>query len=276
MPGVRMGVSVGRSGRSSGGLTPPNLGDRWGAMGDSHNFGYGDMDSTGAVVRPATCKTPFHAFTRIWQTKGLPGPTNPYTNIRTANVYQDGQSGHSLAQTRTRYNAWSGRTTRTFFALQESGSQGTGQTTATEFGNTWDSFVDAILTNTPNVILLYETAFSFRREGEAGRNWTDYNTELRARIAARNLPNQIFLCESDRDIKLLETAVGFKEVWFQNSDPVEANPYHFKAVGNLMIALSMFKALRYHNITLSDLADIGTGVVSTSWQQACLDIYNAN
>jgi hypothetical protein len=262
--------------------SPPNIGDKWLFEGDSHNFGYGDRDGTGAVVYDPTCKTPAHAFCRIWQTLGLSGPTNPYSNFSTVNesaaVYQNGFSGRSLLGTLGEYNATTGRTDRTFVHFQESGSQeNDGQRTASEFGDTWDDFVDAIFANTPNAIILTETAFNFRRgppyNSDPGRDWTDYNVELRARIAARSLPNQIFLCETDRDIKLLETAIGHENVWFHSG---ESNPYHYKAVGNLMIALGYFKALRYDDIVLADLADIGTSVVSADWQQECLDIYNAN
>ncbi len=257
--------------RSSQAPQPPDLGALWAGMGDSHNYGYGSEP----------CRTPFGTFCQIWQTMGLSGPTNPYTNlnrdVESAAVYQNGVSGDTLAELHTRYNAYDGRTNRTFFCFQESGSQGAGQTTAAEFGATWDDFIDALLANTPNCIILTETAFNFRRgpEGsdEDGRDWTDYNTELRARIVARTLPNQIFLCETDRDIKLLETAIGYTNVFWQ---PNESNPFHFKSVGNLMIALGYFKALGFNNLTLADLADIGTGVVSEAWQQECLDIYNAN
>lgn len=247
---------------------PVSFGHKLGSLGDSHNFGYGE----------GTCLTPFHTMCRIAQTKGIPGATNPYTNIRTADVYQDGQSGHTLAQTRARYNSWGGRADRTFLAVQESGGQGTGQTTPEEFGDTADLFMDDVFGNTPNITLLWEDAFNFHRGvgeefEEAGREWGPHNAELRARIAARNKPNQIFICETNRDIKLLEAEIGQGNVWLQPNEP---NPYHFKSPGNLMIGLGYLKALRYNDITLADLADIGTGIVSEAWQQVCLDIYNAN
>lgn len=243
---------------------PMALGDKWGSWGDSHNFGYGS----------GTCLTPYHALARIAQTKGIAGiPTNPYTNIRTSDVYQDGLSGRSLQGTLDEYNGQGERTDRTLVLFQESGGQNNaGQTTASAFGDTWDDFIDAILANTPNATIVYETAFSFGREAEDFRDWDPYNTELRARVAARNLPNQIALAETDRDIKLLQAEIGAGNTWLQSN---ESNPYHFKSPGNLMIALSIFKALRY-SIVLADLADIGTGVVSSDWQQVCLDIYNAN
>lgn len=247
----------------------PAIGGLWGFLGDSHNFGYG----TG------TCLTPGHAFARIWETRfPSDGPTTPYTNFRTANVYQNGESGRSLAGTRAHYDAWSGRTTRTFLSLQESGSQGAGQTTPTEFGDTLDDFIDAILLNTSAIMFVMEDAFNFHRGvGEefetAGREWAAHNAEMRARIAARNLPNQLFICETDRDIKLLEAEIGQGNVWIQ---PGDANPYHYKSPGNLMISLGHYKALGINDITLADLAGIGTDVVSEPWQQVCLDIYNQN
>lgn len=247
---------------------PLAFGAKMGALGDSHNFGYGS----------GTCLTPYHALCRIMQTRGIAGPTNPYTNIRSTDVYQDGVSGRSLAGTRAHYNDWSGRVDRTFLSLQESGSQGAGQTTASEFGDTLDLMLDDVFGNTPSIVLVLETAFNFHRGvGEefeaAGREWGPYNTVLRERIAARNLPNQIRICETDRDIKLLEAEIGQSNVWIQ---PGDENPYHYKSPGNLMIALGHFKAMGYDDIVLSDLADIGTGVVSEAWQQVCLDIYNAN
>lgn len=249
-------------------LAPIFIGGLLGALGDSHNYGYGE----------GPCLTQFHAFCNIAETKGLIGPTLPYTNIRTSDIFQNGQSGRRLEGTRTYYNSWSGRSNRTFLAVQESGSQGTGQTTPEEFGDTWDLFFDDFLANTPNAIWLNEDAFNFHRGigeefEEEGREWGPYNTVLRARIAARNRPNQIVVCETDRDIKLLEAEIGQGNVWWQ---PNESNPYHFKSPGNLMIGLGYFKALRHHNITLADLAGIGTDIVSEAHQQVCLDIYNLN
>jgi hypothetical protein len=254
---------------SSISIPPPvAFGLKMGALGDSHNFGYG----SGALL------TPYHGICQIMQTRGIAGPTNPYTNIRTADVFQNGESGRTLAGTRTYYNAWSGRTDRSFLSMQESGGQGTGQATPTAYGDTWDLTADDILSNTPNIIWVMETADNFNRGvgeefEEAGRDWGAHNDELRERIAARNLPDQIFICETARDITLLEAEIGASNVFWQ---PNESNPYHFKSVGNLMIALGHFKAMRYHDIVLADLADIGTGVVSSDWQQVCLDIYNAN
>lgn len=247
----------------------PDIGSLWGFLGDSHNFGYGD----------GTCHTPGHAFARIWQTRfSGSGPTNPYTNFGTSNIFQNGESGRTLTGTMGYYNDWSGRTTRTFLSIQESGSQGTGQSTASQFGDTLDDFFDAIFANTPSVKIVIETAFNFHRGvGEefetANRDWTAYNTELKLRVSARGLPNQIFVCETDRDIKLLEAEIGQGNVWLQ---PNESNPYHYKSAGNLMIALGHFKALGINDITIADLADIGTDIVSSTWQQICLDIYNLN
>ena len=57
-------------------------------------------------------------------------------------------------------------------------------------------------------------------------------------------------------------------IWYQSS---EANAYHYKGVGNLMVALSIFDALGYDVNTL-DLGGI-TGV-PTEWKSRCVEIIN--
>lgn len=251
----------------------PDLGDKWSFWGDSHNFGYGS----------GACRTPGHAIANIWQTR-FPqnGPNLPYTNFGSSNIYQDGVSGRSLAGTRAEYDDWDGRTTCTFMSLQESGSQGAGQTNPTEYGNTLSSFIDAAIANALSSYILLrmviETSFNFHRGvGEEfeteGREWGGYNIVARSVIASKNKPNQIFICETDRDIKLLENSIGQVNVWLQ---PNEANPYHFKSPGNLMIALGHYKAIGIHDISLSDLSGIDDGIVSPEYKQECLNVYKLN
>lgn len=240
------------------------LGAAWMFLGDSQT----DGRATGAT------RSPVEAFCRIWQTKyPSTGPTTPFTNLP-SNPYKNGVSGRSLAESKTHYDGRAERTNRTWVHFQESGNQNlAGQATATAYGDTFDGFVTAIRANTASAVISTETAFSFGREAEAFRNWDTYNTELRARVATWAASSVIIpIAEVDRDIKLLGTSIGAANVWFQSG---EVNEFHYRPAGNLMVALSKFKSLGY-TITLADLADIPTTEVSAAWQQACLDVYNAN
>jgi hypothetical protein len=257
------------------------------ALGDSQTGGRW----TGAA------KSPLHAEYRIWQTmrasgKVTGGMATPYNTIESgSNPYVSGRSGESLAQTHTHYNNVSSGTknNRTWIHFQESGDQNKdGQATASGFGDTFDAFITAIRAVTPSALISTETAFNFDRGNphtagagqgsyvnENFRDWTTYNTELRARVAAwAALGVTIPIAETDRDIKLLQTAIGKSAVWFCVYN--ETNFAHYKGPGNVMIALSMFKALRYHDIDIDDLADISTDDCSLAHKEACLEVYNAN
>ena len=219
-----MSILLIRSPASQAPPSPVDLGGLWMLLGDSQT----DGRATGSTQSPVT------ALRAIWDETETP-PTNQHAN---------GEGGRSLLETNQYYTGRAERTDRTFVYFQESGDQNnTGQTTAEEFGDTFDDFITEILSNTPNAVIVVETAFSFGREAEAFRNWTDYNTELAARVATwQGLGEAVYLSEVDRNIKALQILLTPTEVWFQAA---EENAYHYKGTGNLMVALTLLDSLHY-------------------------------
>jgi hypothetical protein len=234
--------------------TPVSPGSSWGSFGDSQSAGYG----TG------TSEDPMTAFRNIWDQDFTP-PTTYVLN---------GSGGRALAATNAYYTTRAERTGFTFVHFQESGDQAeTGQTTASEFGDTYDDFITEIQGNTPNAVKLSETAFNFGRgpegQNDPNRDWGPYNTELRARIATwAGSGVTIYLAEVDRNIKALDLLIP-GDVWFSS---VEANSYHYKDAGNLMVALSYFDTLNY-DVTALDLSGITN--VTAPQKAACLQVIAA-
>jgi hypothetical protein len=249
-------------------MRPPSIlvdvRDRWMFMGDSQTGGR----DVGAAKSHVT------AFTAIWARK-YPGkgPANPYGGLPT-NPYQDGVSGRSLAGTITQYNSRPDRLTATWYHLQESGNQlgdGGSQDTPAKYKALYKAHAIQVEANSPGVVQTKETAFSFGRT-EAGRVWDAYNAATREAVAELKADRGITvrIVETDRDIKLLQALLTPAAVWFQRG---EANEYHYRAPGNLMIALSTYKALG-ETVTLEDMADIVE--VSDATKQKCLDVMGAN
>jgi hypothetical protein len=156
--------------------------------------------------------------------------------------------------------------------FQDSGSQKTTTATQELFGDTLDTFVNtafAELTNNASVIST-ETAFSFGREDEAGRNWDGYNAELRDRLAIQKAAGKtVYIAEVDQHIKTLQSKLSPSDVWFQTG---ETNAYHYKGLGNLMVALAMFEAFGYDVDTLNLTGISEEGTITSERKQLCLDI----
>jgi hypothetical protein len=222
----------------------------WMFLGDSQTSGR----ATGEVTSHVT------AFRAIWD-RSFPAQANEEVHI-------NGESGRILSATAAYYGTRSDRGGRTWVHFQESGGQaGGGQGTAEEFGATWEAFVRKVKAESPSAVISTETAFSFGREGEAGRNWEPYNVVLRQKLAALAKDGiKVRLAEVDRNIKALDAAVGARNVWFQSD---EANLYHYKGLGNLMVALSIFDALGYDVKTL-DLGGITS--VTAADKSKCVEI----
>lgn len=239
--------------------------NRWMFLGDSQTGGR----DVGAV------KSHVEALAMIWQTKyPNKGPVNPYNGLPT-NPYRDGVSGRSLAGAIAQYNSRPERLTATWVHIQESGNQlgdGGSQDTPAKFKALVKAHAIQAEANSPGVVQTFETAFSFGRERDAGRNWNAYNGALREAKAELQAENGINLriVETDRDIKLLQAAITPAAVWFQAG---EANEYHYRGPGNLMIALSMLKALG-ETVTMSDLS--GITETTEAVKQACLDVIGVN
>jgi hypothetical protein len=241
-------------------VVPPDTGRvipgaKWMFIGDSQTAGR------------ATGETKSHhsAFATIWNANFSPAVTD---------TFSDGQSGGYLIEHMDRYDSERRRTDRTWVHFQESGGQtsssrNTGQATAADFGATWESFVRMIKAQSPAAVISTETAFSFGRESEAGRNWNPYNVALREKLAALAKEGiQVKLAEVDRNIKDLGAAVGAGNVWFQSN---ETDAYHYKNLGNLMVALSIFDAFGY-DVNKLDMSKITT--VAADQKTKCLEIIN--
>ncbi|MCP4468998.1 MAG: hypothetical protein GY942_19425 [Aestuariibacter sp.] len=224
---------------------------------------YGDSELDGRETEP-TAISPPTVFEIMWVDSGLGAPTS---------VIRDGASGESLLQHRGRYEADSFAGTP-WIHTQESGQQFlTGQTTAAEWGATFQAFHEKIELDYPGSIKSHESAYSFRREAEAGRNWDPYNVELDSRIATLAASGiTVIKVDGDTVIKALIEELGggdtgYNQVCFPDG---HANQYHFQAPGNLMIALEMFRAFGY-DVTLLNMDGIN---VSPIIKAACLAAMN--
>ena len=89
----------------------------------------------------------------------------------------------------------------------------------------------------------------------------------------------IHLAEVDRNIKelvarkraQLGTTAGQQAVWGDTNNSIGR---HYTGLGNLMVALSIYKALGF-DVNALDLSGIPDSQVGASDKQLCLDIINA-
>lgn len=204
---------------------------------------YGDSQTAGPETEPTAVSPPV-IFEIIWGDSGYAAPTS---------VTIDGVGGRWLAATRTAYEADSYAGTP-WIHVQESGNQNQdGQRTASEWGDTFQSFMQAIATDYPGALITYETAYSFEREADAYRNWTSYNVELYSRVATlAGLGVDVIVVDTDTNIKALVTELTYDVVCFPDN---ATDAYHYQGIGNLMIALTMFDALGY-DVTALDLSGV--------------------
>lgn len=261
---MMMIFNAGARGRVIPGVTAPiALSNRW-------SF-YGDSQTAGPATSP--CASHATAFQAIWN--------GNFTPATTVNI--DGEGGMGLQRHNTRYTADT-HYANEWVHVQESGGQDEpGQLTAEQFKATFIAFMEAIYANSPTGLITYETAYSFQRELEAGRNWDPYNAAMLAAVSelsARATPINVLVVDVDTVIKRLVTALGYAVV-NQQTGVTPANyttsnaPYHYTEVGNLAIALAIFKRLGY-NVRSLDLSSVSTasnqvGRVTTAHVAACLD-----
>lgn len=208
---------------------PITLPSRWLFLGDSQ--------TGGRASETPSAESPIIAFNNIWDENGL----TPSSTTQTVN----GIGGRSLQGTADYYDTVSIASTP-WVHTQESGGQDEGQTTPSEFGDTFQAYIEKIYLDWPDAIVSYETAFSFGREAESGRNWGPYNEELISRIALLESNGQpVILVDTDTYIKLLQAELTPADVWYQSG---EANAYHYRGLGNFMIAMLMLRELG-HDVT---------------------------
>jgi hypothetical protein len=229
---------------------PLEVGVKWGFWGDSQTGGR----DTGIW------KSHVEAWCTIWARKfPTKAPSNPINGLDT-NPFRNGVSGRSLGGTRDHYNAAGARTDRDWVHAQESGGQNTGdasQVTVEAFVLTYLNFWRGVHANTPNARKTYETAFSFGRESILDpdypfRDWTTRNAAL---VAANAILYQegieVLLVHTDFFIKAVQSELGAAALWFQSG---EENEFHYRGLGNLVVACAICKALRIP-LTQLDLAD---------------------
>lgn len=221
-----------------------DVGSDWMHVGDSQTGGR----AHGAVLSPGT------AFKTIFTSSFGRSPT----------LWAKGISGQPLSATLAMFNGRAEKTSATWVHFQESGNQNeAGQRTPAEFGETFLAMGRAVKAGSPKAVISTETAYSFRREALPYRDWTGYNTVLRAMVARLQSEGiRIVIAEVDRNIKELVRRVGF-------STAILPDGGHYSGVGNLLVALSYFDALGY------DVAKLNLGgiiEVPDDQKSICLEI----
>lgn len=225
-----------------------NVGTLWGFWGDSQTGGRAPAESS--------CTSSPEAIRN----------TNP---VITPSVITSGVGGCSLAESNGRYDVHANKANRTWVHFQESGNQDMdGQRTAAEFAATFESVMINIHTDSPNAVISYETAFSFGREAESYRNWTTYNEALATSISTLQADGvTVVLADVDANIKALCAALGDASlVWYQS---YQESAYHYTALGNFMVAITVWDALGY-DVTALDYS--GVSDINESHRLAAINI----
>lgn len=229
--GASRGIARGPSADQGGG-SPITLPSRWGSYGDSQ---------TGGRATETSSTYPMKCFRTLWDSSGYTSPVQQVNN---------GVGGRSLANSRIAYQGDTYASTP-WIHVQESGDQNNdGQRTASEWGATFQAFMEEIAADHPGAIISYETAYSFSdaRKAQPYRNWDTYNTELRSRVATlAGNGITVHIVETEYYILLAVGSLTYDVVCFPDG---ESNAYHYQGIGNFVIALAIFKALGYDVTTL--------------------------
>lgn len=230
---------------------PLSVGAKWGWWGDSQTAGR---------ESEAIWKSHCEAFGVVWARKfpGV-GPANPYTGLDT-NPYRSGVSGRSLGGTRDHYDLAGAAADRDWVHVQESGGQNTGdasQVTVEAFVATELDLWRKVHAKTPNARKTRETAFSFGRESVDDpdypyRDWTTRNSALVGAHATLHREGiDVHLVHTDFFVKAVQSVLTPAALWFQDG---EENEFHYRGLGNLVVACAIYKALRI-TLTQLDLVD---------------------
>jgi len=224
----------------------------------------GDSQITGHGVGSLTVNN-WTAFNTMYMTLGLGvTPTNS----------DYGQGGRGLAGHRTAHEGvWGAsgatRTTPEWVHWVETGGQDeAGQTSATEFGTTLESYMRWIASRSSNVIISTETQFSFGREAEFQRNWWPYLDKLRevqGILADDGI--ELRIVENNAYILALQNRLGPENVWYPSSDVGHA--YHFKDVGNVMTGMGMLHEFGHNVEAVNFDSIIAQGYVTAAQIDAC-------
>lgn len=198
----------------------------------------GDSQTDGREAEATNAKSPIEAFHKIWIDSGFTAPSS---------LQKHGLSSRSLQETVNYIDGFTYAGTP-WIHMQESGGQSdAGQTTSSEFGATFQAAWQTLAGLNPGGLYTYETAYSFQRDAEPGRNWDSYNTEMRARVVTlAGLGIVVKIAETDANIKTLVTAIGYSNVCFTSG----GNIFHYRGTGNLMVALGYFQMFNYSPASL--------------------------
>lgn len=255
-------VQGGGGGGGGAGTQPPLV------VLPQNRFWYGDSQIRGRANGLTTSNR--SAFIALWDATTTAPQTNSY----------DGSGGRGLQDTfLALQGAWGTSSTprpgpEWVHFVETGGQDEPGQATPAEWGDTLEWGVRWIRAKSPNCIISTETQFSFGREGEAGRDWTNYKTELYARAQKlRNDGITVHVVDNDGRIKALQSKLGAPAVWYQPGDPLNRQ-YHFTDVGNLMTAMAIFWQFGY-SVNDLDLSPIlAEGYVTLAQANACFDVLN--
>lgn len=203
-------------------IVPPS---RWYFLGDSQTAGR--AVETSAIAPPVV----FHT---VWIDSGLAAPSY---------VYRNGGSGRSLANTYLHYQGQNIPSTP-WVHIQESGwINDAGQETPEAYVATYETFFNDIRNEFPEALITCETSFSYRREAEAYRDWTNHNIALKAKVDQLNANGMnIILMDVDSYIELGLLEFNYADLCIP---PGEANAHHYTGLGNFLVAMVMFKYLGY-------------------------------
>ncbi|WP_321367555.1 hypothetical protein [uncultured Desulfuromusa sp.] len=156
----------------------------------------------------------------------------------------NGVGGRSLDGSHAAYDGYAGKAELSWVHFQESGNQDlTGQATAAAFGTTFEADMTNIASDSPSAVISYETAFSFGREAEAYRDWTDYNLQLYDSVETLSGSGvTVIVADVDANIKRLQDVYTPSAVWYQSGD---TNEYHYTELGNFMVAVTVINSLGF-------------------------------
>lgn len=246
----------------------------------NHWFFYGDSQTSGRARNYPSALSHHLAFKNIWDASGFTAPTT---------YRSDGQSGMDIVDMLGWFNADTFAGTPWIHA-QDSGQQGVDINTPEKFGDAFEAFFRAVYARYPQAIMSYESAYSFGdaraatvdRDWESTQHWAyygyasqgvakSYNQVLYERVQVLRDDGiyvyPIYTCEY---INELEARIGYAAL---ESD---TDPFHYDGVGNLLVALAMYKGLGY-NINTLNLSTITVNpdpATNTSLKNTCIDIIN--
>lgn len=154
--------------------------------------------------------------------------------------------------------------------VETGGQDEVGQFTPTQYGDTLESYVRWINTRSPNCLKSTETPTSYGRFGVAYRDWTLYAAELLHRVSVLAADGiTLHVVDTNSYVLNLEEKLGYGNVWYL---PPADEQYHFKDIGNLMIAIGKLWTFGYDLSLVNFSAILSEGIITQPQIDACLDV----